>query len=392
MLRMAVIGYGMRISGIVDMIRNFKAGAELVAVADPQTDVVAAKLKTNNSENVKLYTDADEMLAAEKLDGVLIGTRCSLHARLGVKVLQHNIPLYLEKPIATNMDELRALAAAGRKTTAQTVVSFPLRVTPLVQMAKEIIDSGKIGAVEHVQAWNNVPYGYFAFQGWYRDESEGRGLFLVKATHDFDYINYLVGIAPRTICAMTSKQVFKGDRPAGLRCIDCDDQESCLDSPYHAFYSRGEAKEAGTEIIQREYCAYAVDTGNEDSGSALIEYETGMHACYSQNFVARKAAGARGARLIGYKGTLEFDWYPSELKVFMHHTPRVETYAFGTPMEGHGGGDKALAKSFIDILSGAADSVAPLDTGLLSVLMCLKAKESARNHTFQQINPAEVGF
>ena len=53
MLRMAVIGYGMRISGIADMIRNFKAGAELVAVADPQTDVVAAKLKTNNLKELK---------------------------------------------------------------------------------------------------------------------------------------------------------------------------------------------------------------------------------------------------------------------------------------------------------------------------------------------------
>jgi len=76
----------------------------------------------------------------------------------------------------------------------------------------------------------------------------------------------------------------------------------------------------------------------------------------------------------------------------MHHTPRVETYAFGIPMEGHGGGDKVLAKSFISVMSGAADSVAPLETGLLSVLMCLKAKESAKSHTFKKINPTELGF
>lgn len=392
MLRMAVIGYGLRISGIVEMIRKFKAGTELVAVADPQTDAVAAKLKEKGYEGVRLYTGADEMLDAEELDGVLIGTRCSLHAQLGVKVLERNIPLFIEKPIATTMADLKALAAASRKTAAQTVVSFPLRVTPMVRMAEEIIKSGKIGSVEHVQAWNNVPYGYFAFQGWYRDENESRGLFLAKATHDFDYITYLLGIAPRTICAMTSKQVFKGDKPAGLRCIDCEDQESCLDSPYHAFYSRGEAAEAGVEALQREYCAYATDTGNEDSGSALIEYETGMHACYTQNFVARKDAGARGARLLGYKGTMEFDWYTAEVKVFMHHTPRNETYAINVPLEFHGGGDQVLAGSFIDIMRGTAESVAPLETGLLSVLMCLKAKESAKTHTFQEIDPAEVGF
>ena len=47
-------------------------------------------------------------------------------------------------------------------------------------------------------------------------------------------------------------------------------------------------------------CCYAVDTGNEDSGSALIRYETGMHVSYSRIF-ARHKAGARGARLFGYK-------------------------------------------------------------------------------------------
>ena len=394
MLRMGVIGYGARVSGIVGIIRSFKAGVELVAVADPQTDKVKGQLAEQGFENVKLYADADEMLDAEKLDGALIGTRCSLHSRMACKVLQRDIPLFLEKPIATNMADLKALAAVSRTTKVQTVVSFPLRVTPLVQLAKEIIDSGKIGTVEHVQAWNNVPYGYCYFQGWYRDENETGGLFLQKATHDFDYINFLLGLAPRTICAMTSKQIMKGDKPPAVRCIECDadDQTRCLESPYHAFYSRGEAKETGVELAQREQCCFAADAGNEDSGSAIVRYETGMHVCYSQNFFARKSAGARGARLLGYKGTLEFDWYTDEVKVFMHHAPRDETYKFDTTQLSHGGGDMVLPKSFIDIMRGTGDSVAPLAAGLLSVLMCLKAKESDSTGTFQTIDPSEAGF
>ena len=391
MLRMGVIGFGSRISGLVGAVQNFKADTALVAVADPQTDKVAAQLKEQGIEDVTLYTDADEMLDKEQLDGALVGTRCSLHATMAAKVLERGIPMFLEKPVATNMDDLKALAAAYRKAKTPVVVSFPLRVTPLALMAKEIIDSGRIGTVEHVQAWNNVPYGYCYFQGWYRDENETGGLFLQKATHDFDYINDLLGLAPKTICAMASKQLMKGDKPAGLRCVDCDDQENCLESPYHAFYSRGEAKEAGMELAQRGQCCFAVDTGNEDSSSALVHYETGMHVCYSQNFFARKAAGARGARLFGYKGTLEFDWFTDEVKVFMHHTPRVERYRFDTKMLAHGGGDIVLPRSFIDIMRGETESVAPLDAGLLSVLMCLKAKESAATQTFQTIDPAEIG-
>lgn len=280
------------------------------------------------------------------------------------------------------MADLLALRAAKEASSSEVVVSFPLRVTPLVQLAKEIIDSGKIGTVEHVQAWNNVPYGWCYYQSWYRDENETQGLFLQKATHDFDYINYLLGIAPRSVCAMTSKQVYKGDHPAGLRCDDCDEHDSCLESPFHAFYTKMESPRVQASGLM---CGFAVDTGNEDSGSAIVEYETGMHVCYSQNFFARKTASKRGASLFGYKGTVEFDWYTDELKVHMHHTPRLESYKMNTAGASHGGGDTVLVDNFIRVIRDGAKSVAPLDAGLLSVLMCLKAKESAATKTFQEI-------
>ena len=60
-----------------------------------------------------------------------------------------------------------------------------------------------------------------------------------------------------------------------------------------------------------------MDTGNEDSGSAIVRYQSGMHVNYSQNFFARRAAQARGATLLGYKGTLQFDFYTGELRVIM---------------------------------------------------------------------------
>jgi len=385
MLKVCAIGMGGRGRGMLQRMKAFGEPFQIVAVTDPRTDEVRAALTEDGYPDAVLYQDADEMLDREKPDGVFVGTRCSLHAPMGIKVLARNIPLFLEKPVATTYEDLLALADAGRRTTAQTVVSFPLRVTPLVQAAKEIVDSGKIGTVEHVQAWNNVPYAWCYYQWWYRDENETGGLFLQKATHDFDYINYLLGLSPRWVSAMTSKRVFHGDKPEGLLCRDCGDLSTCPDGPYQAFYSRAEQKEVDRD--SKLMCCFARDTGNEDSGSALIEYETGMHAAYSQDFIARKAAGARGARLIGYKGTLEFDWYTDELKVFMHHTPRTESHKFDSSAMSHGGGDTVLLRSFLDIMTGRAHSVAPLDTGLLSVLMCLKARESAATRTFQPIDP-----
>ena len=386
MLRLGVIGYGGRIQGILSIIEGLRAGTQLVAITDVRNDEIRQQMRARgqNPDSIAFFADADEMLDQAALDGVLIGTRCSLHSTMAQKALRRNLPLFLEKPIATTMADLMALKCAGEASTSKVVVSFPLRVTPLAQLAKQVIDSGQIGTVEHVQAYNNVPYGGVYYHYWYRDENETGGLWLQKATHDFDYINYLLGVQPRWISAMMSKQIFKGDHPAGLACKDCPEQTTCMESPFNLWLS-GEIKSIDNPPFDPYLCSFAVDTGNEDSGSALVEYETGMHVSYSQNFFARRGAATRGATLLGYKGTLQFDWYTDEVKVHMHHTPRVETHKVDSKALSHGGGDTVLAQSFLDVMRGTGESVSPLSAGLLSVLMCLKAKQSAQTRTFQPI-------
>jgi len=366
---------------MADLMCQVFPGVSISAITDINEARVMERLAKNSidSSNIKFYADADEMMNKEELDCVLIGTRCSLHTSMAIKVLKRDIPLFLEKPVSTNDTDLIALQQASKLSKSPVVVSFPLRVTPLAQLAKEIIESGKIGTVENAIAFNHVPYGGVYYQSWYRDENETQGLFLQKATHDFDCLNYLVGKKPVNICAMSSKQIFKGSKAAGLHCIDCDEYETCLESSHTI-------KTHGGIVVHGGQCCFSVDTGNEDSGSAIILYEDGMHVTYNQNFFARNKAAARGAKVFGYNGTLEFDWFKDELNVFMHHTPRVESYKVDTEMQSHGGGDEVLAKNFIDILRGKETiSVAPIEAGILSALMCLKAKESAQTMTFQKI-------
>jgi len=307
---------------------------------------------------------------------VLIGTRCSLHTEMALKVIPSGIPLYLEKPVATSLEDLRKLKSGWESGRSKVLVSFPLSVSTIVLMVKEIIDSGKIGTVEHVQAINNVPYGGIYYHSWYRDGNETGGMFLQKATHDFDYITNILKLKPVSVCAMTSKQIFKGNKPAGLKCVDCNENRTCEES---TAFSAADIQKAWP------YCSFAEDTGNEDSGSALIRYESGMHVNYSQNFFARKTAAARGARFIGYKGTLEFDFYTNKIQVHMHHTPRVETYEIN-PEESHYGGDALLAKNFVEMMSDNKLPARTLEDGLLSALMCLKAKESSLTNTFCNID------
>jgi predicted dehydrogenase len=387
-LRLGVIGYGERARHMAKTMLQQDSSARLAAIADPRSAALKQQIIAEDAslaDGLTFYNSADEMLDIEALDGVIIGTRCSLHASMGLKVLKRNIALFLEKPIATTMEDLLALKAAANE---RVVVSFPLRVSALVQLASGIIASGKIGTVEHVQAWCNVPYGAVYYQSWYRDESETHGMFLQKASHDFDYINYLLkGNRPTTICAMKSKQVFRGNHRAGLHCSECTERQTCFESPYHS------SKEAplALDMPSKEMCAFAVDTGNEDSGSALIQYESGLHVSYSQNFYSRNKSAARGARLIGYLGTIEFDWFTNKLQVMYHQEGRVETHEFEESND-HGGGDRMLAVNFLQVARRQAPSISSMQDGLINGLQCLKATESANTHRFEKIefpNPVQ---
>lgn len=366
-MKLGVIGYGLRIQTMIHEMKKINPLCKVAGIVDTRLNIEHAG---EDGVPIPIYSTVEELVQAVKPEGLMIGTRCSLHTKFALQTLPFGIPIFLEKPVSTTMEDWLQLKQAAERYTSPVVVSHPLRLTSIVQLVKEIIDSGKIGTVEHVQASNNVPYGGVYFQSWYRDESETGGLFLQKATHDFDYINYLVGRKPLTVAAMSSKQIFKGNKPAGLKCVDCEENKICAEST------------AGTDREQAwPNCCFAVDTGNEDSGSALIRYEGGMHAAYSQNFFARRKAATRGARLLGYKGTVEFDFVTGLVRVFNHHIARVDSYQFDDH-EGHFGGDAALAANFIDVIQKKAESLSTLQDGLTSALMCLKAKHSAERGVF----------
>ena len=102
------------------------------------------------------------------------------------------------------------------------------------------------------------------------------------------------------------------------------------------------------------------------------------------NFIARKGAGRRGARLIGHKGTVEFDFYSGTITVFYHFSDHVEHHTI-PKTSGHSGGDAALIANFANVVRGRERSSAPLADGILSARMCLLAKDSAQNRKFYNI-------
>lgn len=380
MKKIGIIGYGKRGRAMVKKLINNYPDMQLTAICDVNLNAVPERLKEDgfSQSSVALFTDADEMLRRASLDGVFVSTNCDSHHIYARKVIQAGIPMFLEKPVATTMEHYHFLYECLGLQKAPVVVSFPLRASTLVRDVKDIVDSGVIGTVEHAQIYNNVHYGGVYFHSWYRDNEKIQGLFLQKATHDLDMVNYILGAKPVEVCAMTSQRVFGGNKPAGLTCRACSERESCPESPENLKLQHDDSH--GPD------CCYGVDCKNEDSGSAIFRYESGMHISYSQNFFIRKEARGRGGKLFGEKGTVEFDLYRNQIRIIDHRFPKVNTITYDASAMEHFGGDDNLIRNFHDLVAGKTNqSIAPLEAGLLSALMCIQAKKSADSHQFMQI-------
>ncbi len=383
MIRLGVVGCGSRVSDVVkSALRPLSPEMRVVGIVDPDQEGARARLGEEDRADCVFYDSVAELVRGAKPDALMVGTRCNLHTPYAIEIAQYDLPLFLEKPVATSMEQAVALEQAFEQSRCPVVVSFPLRVSPLCELTRQYVEEGAVGPAEHVLAWNYVPYGTSYFDGFYRNFAVTQGLFLQKATHDLDYLMYLMGGSITRVAAAASYgRVFGGNKPAGLRCSQCDEQHTCLESPRHR------SRNAHVGEKRDHPCVFGEEIGtpetgmNEDASSALLAFSTGAHGVYTQVFYSRREAAARGAKVSGYHGTLEFDWYTNQLTRVRHHAPFRDTVK-GAEGLGHFGGDTALAENFLDLIAGRAESKTPLATGLQSAYACLAAKQSAETGQF----------
>ncbi|OGV58217.1 MAG: hypothetical protein A2X49_03155 [Lentisphaerae bacterium GWF2_52_8] len=386
-MRIGVVGFGARAAGVINHVfREASTEFKIVALVDPDKEKAKSRL-LESDKDASFYDSLDKMLKSAKLDALFIGTRCNLHSPYAIEAAKYDIPLFLEKPVSVTMEQAMALEKAYQKSRCKVLVSFPLRVSPICVRAREMIAGAAIGEPNHVHAVNYVPYGVGYFEGAYRNYEVTQGLFLQKATHDLDYIMFLMGSRIKRIAAIWSLgKVFGGKKPSKLHCSVCGEQKTCLESPEN----RKRNFSGGTETDHP--CPFSKAAGNpkdgmnEDSSSSIFEFESGAHGVYSQVFYTRRE-GERGAKVSGYKGSVSFDWYSSELKLIEHHAPFTNVLRPPSGMS-HFGGDIELARNFLAMIKDNAKPMANIWDGIQSAYTCLAAKESASTGKFVKVRMA----
>jgi len=158
-LRTAHIGVGGMGGADLGSISSHK-NVEVAALCDvDSTRLLGASRKHPNALK---FSDYREMLdrLGDKIDAVVVSTPDHTHASAAMSAMNHNKPIYCQKPLTHEVYEARQLRLTAVKKGLVSQMGIQVHSSAPYRRAVEIIQGGAIGKVSQVHAWSNKNWGY----------------------------------------------------------------------------------------------------------------------------------------------------------------------------------------------------------------------------------------
>lgn len=298
---------------------------ELVGIADDNEyrgTAMAARFHTH------YYADYT-LLLKQKLDGVIVCSNNSLHAKLACDAAQAGAHILVEKPFATTIEEATAMIESAKKHKVRIMNALPMRYNPNVVKAKQIIDSGHIGEILCITGINHgkIP------SGWFIDPAlAGGGAVMDHTVHIADLIRWITG------------------------------------SEFTHVYC-----ESGDLLHNRNI---------DDTGLVMVELENGVFAsidCSWAHHTNYPIWAQVDMEIIGTKGSIE-------LKAFSQvvHLDDQSNNAF-KDVSWNESGDEGLIREFIEVCQTGKEPSITGEDGLRSLEVALCAYKSSHSHIRESI-------
>ena len=188
-VRLAFIGCG-TINRVHANVAQKMNGVELSAVVNHRVDSMQ-KFAEDFSIS-RTYLALEDLIADGGIDAVVIATPNQLHASQSILALQAGLNVMVEKPMAMNAGETRAMLAAALENQKTFTVAHCWRYEPQVRWLGRQILSGKIGAVVRTKGYSrHIGWGP---EGWFTQKSlAGGGAMADLGVHSIDTARFLMG-------------------------------------------------------------------------------------------------------------------------------------------------------------------------------------------------------
>ncbi len=390
--RVAMIGTGHRGQGMWGnpVVNRYADRMEFVGLCDPNIGR-ADTVKKMMGVTCPTFTDFEKMMAETKPDTLIVTTVDGFHHQYIVRGMELGADIITEKPMTIDETKCQAIIDAEKKFGKKVTVTFNYRYSPHREKIWELLRKGEIGEVTSVDFhwYLDTRHGADYFRRWHRRREFSGSLWVHKATHHFDLLNYWLDSDPEEVFAFGALDFYGKKGPyRSTTCRVCDKKKVCkfyfdvlANARLKALYVDNEKYDG----YNRDGCVFKEDIDIFDKMGASIRYANGVQVSYSLTTYSPY----EGYRIAfnGTQGRLEAWIQESNPSYNADYDEIVVTKGFGlrdyyrishnAGEGGHGGGDyRMLDKIFLNLPEDPYRQSAGVRDGALSCLVGIAARKS----------------
>jgi predicted dehydrogenase len=286
--RLAIVGTGHRGSGTwgTVLLSEHADRVQFVGLCDINRKR-AETARRHMGIDAPLYTDLERMLRETRPETLIVTTKDATHHEMIVKALEMGCDVITEKPLATDERKCQAILDAEKKYGRKITVTFNYRYSNTAQKLKELLMAGAIGQVTGVDFhwYLDVSHGADYFRRWHAYRQNSGTLFIHKASHHFDLINWYLDAEPVRVMAQGALRKYgKNSEMRAKNCRSCQNRcpffwDITKDKRLTELYVQCESEDG----YFRDACLFRPDIDIFDTMTAEVRYTNGTMMSYSLN-------------------------------------------------------------------------------------------------------------
>lgn len=397
--RVALVGTGIR--GVYmwgrDIVKNYSEYVDYVGLCD----INPGRLETGKKiigADCPTFTDFDQMMKETKPDILIVTTIDNTHHDFIIKGMEYGADVITEKPMTIDETKIQAILDAEKKTGKNCRVTFNYRYSPHRVKMWELLQAGEIGELTSIDFhwYLDTSHGADYFRRWHRLVENSGSLWLHKASHHFDLLNWWIDSDPESVYALGSLDFYGKNGPyRAENCRTCQHKQECKfffditrDKTLMNLYVENEKYDG----YMRDGCVFRNDINIFDKMAATIRYKNGVQVSYS--LTAYSPYEGYRIAFNGTKGRIDAwiqesratsDASYDEIILFKNFSKREYIQIpFGT--SGHGGGDRLLMNQiFLPNIDDPYKQCANIRDGSLACLVGIAARNSIASGKAEKI-------
>lgn len=173
---------------------------------------------------IEFVADLSTIWNNPAIDSVQITTSTNLHKEVIIAAAQAKKHIFTEKVLAFTNEDAEAIRDAVVESGVKFTISYPHKTWPAVRAAKELVDTGKLGAITYARvrdAHNGCTAGWLPPH--FFDESQtGGGAMIDLGAHPMYTLNWFMG-EPKSIVSMFTEVTGKGVEDNAVSVIEFAD-------------------------------------------------------------------------------------------------------------------------------------------------------------------------